>query len=69
MLRVTNDVQVPLAEMQGATAHGDSWVGDNVFPEAPLSPAPDSPIGERIGSVHVHKQVELFTQETPEPWR
>lgn len=55
--------------MQGATAHGDSWVGDNVFPEVPLSPAPDSPIGERIGSVHVHKQVELFTQETPEPCR
>lgn len=40
---VTNNTQVPLAEIQGATTHGERWVGDNVFPGAPLSPAPQLP--------------------------
>lgn len=43
ILGVTNNTQVPLAEIQGATTHGERWVGNNVFPEAPLSPAPHLP--------------------------
>lgn len=45
-----------MAEIEGATTHGDRWVGDNVFPEAPPSLALQLPPGEKIGSVHTHKQ-------------